>query len=86
MEYQIKIPKKTRNVQPTPAPNRNAIKVNRLAKIIQLVTHTRIVSTAKATKGIYTQATLKFMELNTQAQHREAVVQGRSLPPIPASV
>ncbi|MDR1477670.1 MAG: hypothetical protein LBJ00_01880 [Planctomycetaceae bacterium] len=27
----------------------------------------------------YTQATLKFMELNTQAQQREAVVQGRSL-------
>ncbi|MDR1479215.1 MAG: hypothetical protein LBJ00_09760 [Planctomycetaceae bacterium] len=26
------------------------------------------------------------MELNTQAQQREAVVQGRSLPPIPASV
>ncbi|MDR1478104.1 MAG: hypothetical protein LBJ00_04100 [Planctomycetaceae bacterium] len=34
----------------------------------------------------YTQAALKFMELNTQAQQREAVVQGRSLPPIPASV
>ncbi|MDR1479496.1 MAG: hypothetical protein LBJ00_11210 [Planctomycetaceae bacterium] len=35
---------------------------------------------------IYTQATLKFMELNTQSQQCEAVVQGRSLPPIPASV
>ncbi|MDR1477908.1 MAG: hypothetical protein LBJ00_03095 [Planctomycetaceae bacterium] len=29
----------------------------------------------------YTQATLKFMELKTQAQQREAVVQGRSLSP-----
>ncbi|MDR1478779.1 MAG: hypothetical protein LBJ00_07535 [Planctomycetaceae bacterium] len=29
----------------------------------------------------YTEATLKFMELNTQAQQREAVVQGRSLLP-----
>ncbi|MDR1479123.1 MAG: hypothetical protein LBJ00_09285 [Planctomycetaceae bacterium] len=28
---------------------------------------------------LYTQATLKFTELNTQAQQREAVVQGRSL-------
>ncbi|MDR1480274.1 MAG: AMP-binding protein [Planctomycetaceae bacterium] len=36
--------------------------------------------------GNYTQAALKFMELNTQPQQREAVVQGRSLPPIPASV
>jgi hypothetical protein len=34
----------------------------------------------------YTQATLKFMELNTEAQQHEAIVQGRSLPPIPASV
>ncbi|MDR1478811.1 MAG: 50S ribosome-binding GTPase [Planctomycetaceae bacterium] len=34
----------------------------------------------------YTQAVLKFPQLNTQAQQREAVVQGRSLPPIPASV
>ncbi|MDR1478895.1 MAG: 3-phosphoshikimate 1-carboxyvinyltransferase [Planctomycetaceae bacterium] len=34
----------------------------------------------------YTQAVLKFPKLNTQAQQREAVVQGRSLPPIPASV
>ncbi|MDR1478054.1 MAG: hypothetical protein LBJ00_03845 [Planctomycetaceae bacterium] len=33
-----------------------------------------------------TQAVLKFLKLNTQAQQREAVVQGRSLPPIPASV
>ncbi|MDR1479560.1 MAG: hypothetical protein LBJ00_11530 [Planctomycetaceae bacterium] len=29
----------------------------------------------------YTQATIKFIELNTQAQQREAVVQGRSLSP-----
>ncbi|MDR1480212.1 MAG: hypothetical protein LBJ00_14850 [Planctomycetaceae bacterium] len=29
---------------------------------------------------------MKFPKLNTQAQQREAVVQGRSLPPIPASV
>ncbi|MDR1479015.1 MAG: hypothetical protein LBJ00_08735 [Planctomycetaceae bacterium] len=28
----------------------------------------------------------KFLNLNTQAQQREAVVQGRSLPPIPATV
>ncbi|MDR1480215.1 MAG: hypothetical protein LBJ00_14865 [Planctomycetaceae bacterium] len=30
---------------------------------------------------LYTQATLKFLKLNTQAQQREAVVQGRSLSP-----
>ncbi|MDR1480545.1 MAG: hypothetical protein LBJ00_16560 [Planctomycetaceae bacterium] len=30
---------------------------------------------------IYTEATLKFLKLNTQAQQREAVVQGRSLSP-----
>ncbi|MDR1479292.1 MAG: hypothetical protein LBJ00_10150 [Planctomycetaceae bacterium] len=29
----------------------------------------------------YTQAVLKFHKLNTQAQQREAVVQGRSLSP-----
>ncbi|MDR1478937.1 MAG: hypothetical protein LBJ00_08340 [Planctomycetaceae bacterium] len=29
---------------------------------------------------------MKFPKLNTQAQQREAVVQGRCLPPIPASV
>ncbi|MDR1479833.1 MAG: hypothetical protein LBJ00_12945 [Planctomycetaceae bacterium] len=29
----------------------------------------------------YTEATLKFLKLNTQAQQREAVVQGRSLSP-----
>ncbi|MDR1480395.1 MAG: hypothetical protein LBJ00_15775 [Planctomycetaceae bacterium] len=34
----------------------------------------------------YTQAVLKFPKLNTQAQQREMVVQGRNLPPIPASV
>ncbi|MDR1479213.1 MAG: hypothetical protein LBJ00_09750 [Planctomycetaceae bacterium] len=34
----------------------------------------------------YTQAVLKFLKRNTQASHREAAVQGRSLPPIPASV
>jgi LysM repeat protein len=32
------------------------------------------------------QAVLKFAERNTEAQHREAVVQGRSLSPTPASV
>ncbi|MDR1477999.1 MAG: hypothetical protein LBJ00_03570 [Planctomycetaceae bacterium] len=30
---------------------------------------------------MYTGATLKFLKLNTQAQQREAVVQGRSLSP-----
>ncbi|MDR1477634.1 MAG: hypothetical protein LBJ00_01695 [Planctomycetaceae bacterium] len=34
----------------------------------------------------YIRAILKFLKLITQAQQREAVVQGRSLPPIPASV
>ncbi|MDR1480139.1 MAG: hypothetical protein LBJ00_14480 [Planctomycetaceae bacterium] len=34
----------------------------------------------------YTQATLKLMELDTQAQQCEAAVHGRSLTPIPASV
>ncbi|MDR1290671.1 MAG: nucleotidyltransferase substrate binding protein [Planctomycetaceae bacterium] len=34
----------------------------------------------------YAEAVLKFEELNTAAQQRGAVVQGRSLPPIPASV
>ncbi|MDR1480525.1 MAG: hypothetical protein LBJ00_16460 [Planctomycetaceae bacterium] len=34
----------------------------------------------------YTEATLKFLKLNTQAQQREAVVQGRSLLLIPATV
>ncbi|MDR1480448.1 MAG: hypothetical protein LBJ00_16055 [Planctomycetaceae bacterium] len=29
----------------------------------------------------YTEATLKFLKLNTQTQQREAVVQGRSLSP-----
>ncbi|MDR1479967.1 MAG: hypothetical protein LBJ00_13615 [Planctomycetaceae bacterium] len=29
--------------------------------------------------ALYTQATLKFPKLDTQAQQREAVVQGRSL-------
>ncbi|MDR1480036.1 MAG: hypothetical protein LBJ00_13960 [Planctomycetaceae bacterium] len=29
----------------------------------------------------YTEATLKFLKLNTQAQQREAIVQGRSLSP-----
>ncbi|MDR1477815.1 MAG: hypothetical protein LBJ00_02620 [Planctomycetaceae bacterium] len=29
----------------------------------------------------YTEAVLKFLKLNTQAQQREAVVQGRSLSP-----
>ncbi|MDR1479210.1 MAG: hypothetical protein LBJ00_09735 [Planctomycetaceae bacterium] len=32
-------------------------------------------------KYTYTQAVLKFLKLNTQAQQREAVVQGRSLSP-----
>ncbi|MDR1480726.1 MAG: hypothetical protein LBJ00_17515 [Planctomycetaceae bacterium] len=31
--------------------------------------------------NLYTEATLKFLKLNTQAQQREAVVQGRSLSP-----
>ncbi|MDR1480457.1 MAG: hypothetical protein LBJ00_16100 [Planctomycetaceae bacterium] len=30
---------------------------------------------------VYTEATLKFLKLNAQAQQREAVVQGRSLSP-----
>ncbi|MDR1479502.1 MAG: hypothetical protein LBJ00_11240 [Planctomycetaceae bacterium] len=34
----------------------------------------------------YAQAVLKFLKLDTRAQQREAVVQGRSLPLIPASV
>jgi prepilin-type N-terminal cleavage/methylation domain-containing protein/prepilin-type processing-associated H-X9-DG protein len=40
----------------------------------------------KTGKSYYTQAVLKFTKLHTQAQHRETVVHGRSLPPIPASV
>jgi hypothetical protein len=35
---------------------------------------------------IYNQAVLKFLKLDTQTQQREAVVQGRSLSPIPVSV
>jgi hypothetical protein len=35
---------------------------------------------------LYTQVILKFPKLITEAQQREAVAQGRSLPPIPASV
>jgi hypothetical protein len=34
----------------------------------------------------YAEAVLKFVKLNTAAQQREAVVQGQSLPPIPAPV
>ncbi|MDR1477702.1 MAG: hypothetical protein LBJ00_02040 [Planctomycetaceae bacterium] len=34
----------------------------------------------------YTDATLKFLKLNTQAQQREAVVLERSLPLLPAPV
>ncbi|MDR1477627.1 MAG: hypothetical protein LBJ00_01660 [Planctomycetaceae bacterium] len=34
-----------------------------------------------AMKINYTQAVLKFLKLDTQAQQREAVVQGRSLSP-----
>ncbi|MDR1480468.1 MAG: hypothetical protein LBJ00_16165 [Planctomycetaceae bacterium] len=34
----------------------------------------------------YTQAVLKFPKLDTQSRHREAVVRGRSLPLVPASV
>jgi hypothetical protein len=30
---------------------------------------------------MYTEATLTFLKLNTQAQQREAIVQGRSLSP-----
>ncbi|MDR1480265.1 MAG: hypothetical protein LBJ00_15115 [Planctomycetaceae bacterium] len=32
-------------------------------------------------RNSYTQAVLKFLKLNTQAQQREAVVRGRSLSP-----
>jgi hypothetical protein len=35
---------------------------------------------------VYTQAVLKFTKLITEAQQREAITQGRSLPPIPATV
>ncbi|MDR1140817.1 MAG: hypothetical protein LBL62_03925 [Planctomycetaceae bacterium] len=34
----------------------------------------------------YTQSVLKFTKLITEAQQREAVTQGRSLLPIPATV
>ncbi|MDR1291740.1 MAG: hypothetical protein LBK06_11125 [Planctomycetaceae bacterium] len=34
----------------------------------------------------YAEAVLKSEKLNTQAQQRGAIVQGRSLPPIPAPV
>jgi hypothetical protein len=34
----------------------------------------------------YTQAVLKFTKLITEAQQRDAITQGRSLPPIPATV
>jgi hypothetical protein len=37
-------------------------------------------------KRFYTQAVLKFLKLDTQAQQREAIVHGRSLPPILVSV
>ncbi|MDR1291330.1 MAG: redoxin domain-containing protein [Planctomycetaceae bacterium] len=37
-------------------------------------------------KTFFAQSVLKFTKLNTVAQQREAVAQGRSLPPIPASV
>ncbi|MDR1478972.1 MAG: hypothetical protein LBJ00_08520 [Planctomycetaceae bacterium] len=36
--------------------------------------------------GRYAQAVLKFLKLDTQVQQREAVVQWRSLSPIPALV
>ncbi|MDR1140476.1 MAG: hypothetical protein LBL62_02210 [Planctomycetaceae bacterium] len=36
--------------------------------------------------SLYTQAVLKFTKLITEAQQREAATQGRSLPPIPATV
>jgi hypothetical protein len=36
--------------------------------------------------ALYTQAVLKFLKPDMQSQQREAVVQGRSLPLIPASV
>jgi hypothetical protein len=39
-----------------------------------------------ASKDYYAKAVLKFAKLNTAAQQRGAFVQGRSLPPIPASV
>ncbi|MDR1479655.1 MAG: hypothetical protein LBJ00_12015 [Planctomycetaceae bacterium] len=34
----------------------------------------------------FAEATLNFLKLNPQAQQREAVVQGRSLSPIPATI
>ncbi|MDR1290577.1 MAG: tetratricopeptide repeat protein [Planctomycetaceae bacterium] len=37
-------------------------------------------------RGMYAEAVLKSEKLNTQAQQRGAIVQGRSLPPIPAPV
>ncbi|MDR1477721.1 MAG: hypothetical protein LBJ00_02135 [Planctomycetaceae bacterium] len=37
--------------------------------------------TRNVCRSWYTEATLKFLKLNTQAQQREAVVQGRSLLP-----
>ncbi|MDR1479332.1 MAG: hypothetical protein LBJ00_10360 [Planctomycetaceae bacterium] len=40
----------------------------------------------KSTCTKYTQVTLNFPKLNAQTQQREAVVQWRSPPPIPASV
>ncbi|MDR1477345.1 MAG: hypothetical protein LBJ00_00205 [Planctomycetaceae bacterium] len=38
-------------------------------------------ATRRVVVDCYTEATLKFLKLNTQAQQREAVVQGRSLSP-----
>ncbi|MDR1479274.1 MAG: hypothetical protein LBJ00_10060 [Planctomycetaceae bacterium] len=35
---------------------------------------------------LYIQVVLKFPKLDTQSQQREAVVQGRSLPPLLASI
>ncbi|MDR1479979.1 MAG: hypothetical protein LBJ00_13675 [Planctomycetaceae bacterium] len=59
---------------------------------IRAVSGTEVTVLAKSTMPlaqadiVYAEATLKFLKLNTQAQQREAVVQGRSLPPISASV
>ncbi|MDR1478989.1 MAG: hypothetical protein LBJ00_08605 [Planctomycetaceae bacterium] len=35
---------------------------------------------------VYTKAVLELLKLDTQAYRREAIIQGQSLPPVPASV
>ncbi|MDR1289950.1 MAG: formylglycine-generating enzyme family protein [Planctomycetaceae bacterium] len=46
----------------------------------------KIIIVERKIMRLYAQAVLKFTKLNTAAQQREAVTQGRSLPPIPALV